>query len=38
MLAKLPIDPKVAELVDAGKIEHLKEEWLEDAVSAVEKV
>ena len=38
VLAKLPIDPKVAELVDAGKIEHLKEEWLEDAVSAVEKV
>lgn len=38
VLAKLPIDPKVAELVDAGKIEYLKEEWLADAVDAVEKI
>lgn len=38
VLAKLPIDSKVAELVDAGKIEYLKEEWLADAVDAVEKI
>ena len=38
VLAKLPIDPKVAELVDAGKIEYLEDDWLADAVSAVEKI
>ncbi|MDO5416668.1 MAG: Mrp/NBP35 family ATP-binding protein [Lachnospiraceae bacterium] len=38
VLAKLPIDPKVAELVDAGKIEYLQENWLDDAVKAVEEI
>ncbi len=36
VLAKLPIDPKIAQLVDAGKIEYLGESWMDDAVSAVE--
>lgn len=38
VLAKLPIDPKVAELVDAGKIEYVQEDWLADAVKAVEEI
>lgn len=38
VLAKLPIDPKIAQLVDAGKIEYLEEGWLDDAVSAVEEI
>lgn len=37
VLAKLPIEPKIAELVDGGKIEYLKEDWLADAVKAVEE-
>ncbi|MDO5350416.1 MAG: Mrp/NBP35 family ATP-binding protein [Lachnospiraceae bacterium] len=38
VLAKLPIDPKVAELVDAGKIEYVQEDWLAEAVKAVEEI
>ncbi|MCI8949064.1 MAG: Mrp/NBP35 family ATP-binding protein [Lachnospiraceae bacterium] len=38
VLAKLPIDPKVAELVDCGKIEYLQEDWLQDAVKAIEEI
>lgn len=38
VLAKLPIDPKIAQLVDAGKIEYLEENWMDDAVSAVEGI
>ncbi len=38
VLAKLPIAPKIAQLVDAGKIEYLEENWLEDAVLAVEEI
>ena len=37
VLAKLPIEPRIAELVDGGKIEYLKEDWLADAVKAVEE-
>lgn len=38
VLAKLPMDPKIAQLVDAGKIEYLEENWMDDAVSAVEGI
>ena len=38
VLAKLPIDPKIAQLVDAGKIEYLEESWMDDAVNAVEGI
>lgn len=35
VLAKLPIDPKVAEHVDAGTIEYLDEDWMDEAVEKV---
>lgn len=38
VLAKLPIDPKIAQLVDAGKIEYLEEGWLDDAVKVIEEI
>lgn len=38
VLAKLPLDPKVAGIVDAGKIENLENDWMEDAVSFLEEV
>ena len=31
----IPIDPEIAKLVDAGKIEDIPDKYLEDAVSAV---
>ena len=33
--AKLPIDPKLAELVDAGKIEEFEGGWLDEITEAV---
>lgn len=38
VLAKLPIDPRIAELVDAGKIEYLQDDLLADAVKAAEEI
>ncbi len=38
VLAKLPIDPKISQMVDAGQVEYLEFPWLEGAVEAVEKL
>ncbi|MEA4814827.1 MAG: Mrp/NBP35 family ATP-binding protein [Oscillospiraceae bacterium] len=37
LLAKMPIDPALASLVDAGKIEDFKGDWLEGVADDVEK-
>ena len=36
VLATLPIDPKIAQMVDAGRVEYLELPWLDRAVEAVE--
>lgn len=36
VLAQIPIDPKIAQMVDAGRVEYLDMPWLERAVEAVE--
>lgn len=36
MLAQIPIDPKIAQMVDAGRVEYLDIPWLDRAVEAVE--
>ncbi len=38
VLARIPIDPAIAQLMDAGKIEYLKDESLTEAVKAVEEI
>lgn len=38
VLARIPIDPKIAQLVDAGKIEYLQEDWLKDAANEIESI
>ncbi|MBO5197947.1 MAG: P-loop NTPase [Lachnospiraceae bacterium] len=38
LLAKLPIDPAIAEAVDAGQIEGLTGEWLDDAANYLENM
>ena len=38
ILAKLPIDPKVAECFDAGKMEQVDTQAMGDVVAAVEKI
>lgn len=38
VLAKLPIDPKIAQMVDAGRVEYLELPWLDRAVAAVESL
>ena len=35
VLAKLPIDPKIAEHVDNGSIEYLDESWMDEAAEKV---
>lgn len=35
VLAKLPIDPKIAENVDGGTIEYLEEDWMNEAAEKV---
>ena len=35
LLAQMPIDPQLAALTDAGRIEELHGDWLEDAVAAL---
>lgn len=37
VLAKIPIDPKIAAAVDGGTVEYLEVNWLNEAVSAAEK-
>ena len=37
VLAKLPIDPKLAALCDRGMIENFEGDWLEEAASVIEK-
>jgi len=36
LLAQMPIDPKLASLVDAGEIEKFEGTWLEDTVTMLE--
>lgn len=38
ILARIPIDPKIAEMVDGGRIEYVDAPWLEDAVKAAEEI
>ena len=38
ILARIPIDPKVAEIVDGGRIEYVDSPWLENAVKAAEEI
>ena len=38
VLGKLPIDPKIAAACDAGEIEDVKENLLEDAVSVLQSL
>lgn len=38
VLAKLPLDSKIAKAMDAGMIEKLEGNWLDDAVSYIEKI
>lgn len=35
LLAKVPIDPEVAELIDGGAVETLKKDWLDGVVKAI---
>lgn len=37
VLAKIPIDPKIAQNVDAGTVEYVDAGWLDSAVEAVER-
>ena len=37
LLARMPIDPKLASLVDAGRIEDFEGDWLADTADIVEK-
>ena len=36
VLARIPIDPKIAQMVDAGRVEYLELPWLDEAADAVE--
>lgn len=38
VLARIPIDPKIAKAVDEGAVEYLEAPWLDGAVKAVEEV
>lgn len=38
VLAKIPVEPKIAEAVDGGSAEYLEAPWLDGAVAAAEKV
>ena len=37
-LAQIPIDPKIAQMVDGGQIEYIEMPWFEEAVKAVENL
>jgi len=36
VLAQIPIDPAIAQMVDAGRVEYLEMPWFDEAVKAVE--
>lgn len=38
VLAQLPIDPKISQMVDAGRVEYLELPWLDGAVEAIQKL
>ena len=38
VLARLPIDPKIAQMVDAGQVEYLELPWMDEAAAAVEEL
>lgn len=38
VLAKIPIEPKIAKAVDEGAVEYLEAPWLDEAVKAVESI
>lgn len=38
VLARIPIDPKIAQMVDAGRVEYLELPWLDEAADAVERL
>ena len=38
VLAKIPIDPKIAQAVDQGTVEYLDSQWHDDAVKAVQQI
>ena len=38
VLAQLPIDPKISQMVDAGRVEYLELPWMEGAVVAIQKL
>ncbi len=38
VLARIPIDPNMAALVDGGRIEYAQAPWLDDAVKAAEEI
>lgn len=38
VLAQLPIDPEVTEMVDSGTIEYLEKDWLEEAAKVLEQL
>lgn len=38
VLAQLPIDPKISQMVDAGRVEYLELPWLDGAVEAIQKI
>ena len=38
VLAKLPLDSKIAEAIDAGAVESLQGEWMEEAAAIIENV
>lgn len=35
---KIPLDPKLAELCDAGRVEELESPWLDDIISLMERI
>ena len=38
VLAKIPIEPRIAKAVDEGTVEYLEAPWLDEAVKAVESI
>lgn len=38
ILARIPIQPQIAQMVDAGRVEYLETPWFEDALKAVEEL
>ena len=38
LLAQIPLDPKIAQMVDGGQVEYIEMPWFEEAVKAVENL